>query len=259
MKKFSILMLSLLTLVMASCATKKNKSDVIIPVGDTTENSVDWAGTYLGEFSNDKGLYIAVQLELKNNGTYSITTTNPDSDRDLHKEGNFKWVLNGRAIELDQLISTIDSRLIHVGENVAFVVKGSVLNPDQKLSDLPQLEKLELDDKLTEKYWKLVAINDRAITAADFDQKEPHILFKTNFNHVRGTDGCNGFGGKYKIQDGTIEFSQLISTMMACEGSFVFDHYMRILNEAKTYKVTDKELLLQSEKDVLKFEVVYLK
>ena len=51
----------------------------------------------------------------------------------------------------------------------------------------------------------------------------------------------------------------MISTMMACEGSFVFDQYTRILNEAKTYKATDKELEIKSEKEVLKFEVVYLK
>jgi|GEM_PF-2334989 len=259
MKKVSFLILSLVIIIAGSCATTKNKSDVSTPIGDTTENSVDWAGTYLGSLTNGKGQFIDLQLELKNDGKFTIISTNPGEDRDLYKESTFKWIRNGRAIELDQLIETVNTKFIHVGENKVFLLTGETLNSDQKLADLPQLEKIQLDDKLTEKYWKLVSINERAVTANDFESKEPHILFKTTYNFVRGTDGCNGFGGKYKIQGETIEFSQMISTMMACEGSFVFDQYTRILNEAKTYKATDKELEIKSEKEVLKFEVVYLK
>ena len=35
---------------------------------------------------------------------------------------------------------------------------------------------------------------------------------------VSGNMGCNSFGGNYEVRGGNIIFSQIVSTMMACQG-----------------------------------------
>lgn len=35
---------------------------------------------------------------------------------------------------------------------------------------------------------------------------------------VQGNDGCNGFGGKWAVTDGVVQFSEMLQTMMACMG-----------------------------------------
>ena len=35
---------------------------------------------------------------------------------------------------------------------------------------------------------------------------------------VSGNMGCNSFGGNYQVRGGNIVFSQIVSTMMACQG-----------------------------------------
>ena len=131
-------------------------------------------------------------------------------------------------------------------------------NDKQPLNELSSFQKIQVDSNLTEKYWKLISINEREVTKDDFMAKEPHLNFKSEFNRVGGSDGCNGFGGIYVLNGNTIKFDKMMSTLMACPESFVYEQFMKNLREEVTYEVIDEEtLILSSGSDVMKFKAIY--
>jgi heat shock protein HslJ len=60
--------------------------------------------------------------------------------------------------------------------------------------------------------WKLVSYNGIPAVV----EVETSIEFKDR--QVNGNVGCNGFGGEYKVSGDMIEFGQMMSTLMFCEG-----------------------------------------
>lgn len=46
---------------------------------------------------------------------------------------------------------------------------------------------------------------------------QPHLEF-TEDGTVNGSDGCNGIGSTYAVQDDRIDIAQFVSTLKACEG-----------------------------------------
>ena len=61
---------------------------------------------------------------------------------------------------------------------------------------------------------------------------------------VTGTDGCNRLNGRWEIDDLTVEFDQVSSTMMACEG---VDTWLSALDAAT---VSGDELIVLDDNDV---------
>lgn len=251
MKRISLLGLLLPGVMMFSCGAKKNE------VGDTSQNALDWSGVY--QFTDEEYKLPEVQLTLNENGTHKvIVSAIGEETKNTYEDGKFEWDKEGRSIHLDKQIPGLGSDHLVVGENTLFVVKGK--KEDKPLDELLKFHKVQTDPELTEKYWKLISINDKKVTGDDFFGKEPHMIFKSEFGRVNGNDGCNGFGGLYELEGNSIVFDKMFSTMMACPDSFVFREFMNIINnENLTYEVKGEKLVIKSDKDALHFEVVYLK
>ena len=66
--------------------------------------------------------------------------------------------------------------------------------------------------------WTLESYGDLANPTPAAPDVETSIIFGED-GQVNGTAGCNGFGGDYKVGDGTITFGALVSTLMFCEGA----------------------------------------
>lgn len=238
----------LLGVMIFSCGAKKNA------VSDTSQNALDWSGVYL--FTDEEYKKPEIQLTLNENGTYKlISSAVGEETRNTYLEGKFEWDKQGRTIRLDKQIPHLKVDQLLVGENTLFITKDS---EGLHLDYLPAFHKLQTDSNLTEKYWKLVSINDRKVTKDDFMSKEPHMIFKSEFNRVNGNDGCNGFGGVFRLEGNKITFSKMMSTLMACPDSFVYEQFMKILREELTYEVNEELLVIQSADDVMKFKAAYL-
>lgn len=235
-------------IILFGCGSKKNT------IGDTSQNSLDWSGVYL--FSDEDYKKPEIQLTLNENGTYKLIVAAIEADNiNTYLEGKFEWDKQGRTIHFDKEIPHLNINSLLVGENKLFITKDS---EGIKLDYLPQFQKIKTDSNLTEKYWKLISINKREVTKDDFTAKEPHLKFRSEFNRVNGNDGCNGFGGVYFLEGNKIKFDKMISTMMACPDSFVFNEFMKNLREEVTYKIIDEEtLVLSSGSDVMKFKAIY--
>ncbi|HNR86355.1 MAG TPA: META domain-containing protein, partial [Taishania sp.] len=138
---------------------------------------------------------------------------------------------------------------LKVGENVLWAKDGNIENI--------KFIKMDVNPALTEKYWKLVAVNDIKITNKDFIETEPHIMFKSEFNHVRGNDGCNQFQGKFEIKGNKISFERMLSTLKACPDVFASTEFRKLLSEEITFEVKNDKLTLKTKNDTFQFEAVY--
>jgi putative lipoprotein len=98
--------------------------------------------------------------------------------------------------------------------------------------------------------WKLASLPNEAVSVDA--PHPPNLVLHANGHEISGSGGCNGIGGKYILNGASIQFSQIVTTMMAClqgmqtEHAFVFalpkvDHW---LIAANTLELFDKNNLL---------------
>lgn len=73
-----------------------------------------------------------------------------------------------------------------------------------------------------------------------------HLIFYTDENRVVGSGGCNRFVGAYEKGKGDrIRFSQIASTMMACEkGMEIEQKFLDVLSKTDSYVLRDGRLQL---------------
>lgn len=96
--------------------------------------------------------------------------------------------------------------------------------------------------------WKLVSYGTKGNQTAAAADVETSMVFGTD-GTVGGSMGCNSFGGKYKELDGTIEFSEVISTMMACDEPRMTQEFtsFQVMNGTASFSLKDNTLTLTSE------------
>ena len=92
----------MIILFLVSCAT--------VPVGDTSQTSLDWPGTY----KCDK-----MTITLRENNTYKAQVD------DTEVRSSFRWDKQGRTICLNHLMKDAPCKKFMVGENVLIPLKNS--------------------------------------------------------------------------------------------------------------------------------------
>ena len=100
MKRFSLLMIMFLFL--GSCAT--------VPVGDTSQNALDWPGTY----KCDK-----MTITLRENNTYRAQVGN------VEIRSSFHWDRKRQKIVLENIKGRSSNKKFLVGENILIPLKNS--------------------------------------------------------------------------------------------------------------------------------------
>lgn len=87
---------------------------------------------------------------------------------------------------------------------------------------------------------------------------QPVMLGFTSSTEAGGSGGCNSFGAQYEAgSDGSISFSQIISTLMACTQEGVGDvetTFLDSLNSADHYEVAGTALTITGGGHTLVFE-----
>ncbi len=97
---------------------------------------------------------------------------------------------------------------------------------------------------LTSKTWKL-----SDTTYKNYDRFS--LTFKKD-NTVSITTDCNGMGGNYSVSGDKLIFSQMISTLMYCEGSSEQDFAQKI-STVYSYSIDNNVLTLRHKSGELKF------
>lgn len=65
---------------------------------------------------------------------------------------------------------------------------------------------------------------------------------------VGGNSGCNGFGGNYAVEGDQVTFSEIVSTLMACEDARMAqeDAVYQVLSGTSSFKIEGNTLTLEN-------------
>ena len=229
------------------------------PQGDTSKNSLDWAGVYSGVLPCASCPGIQTVVQLNSDLTYRFEAAYIDGEGSpMVKEGSFVWNEQGNEVALSGFQAGEGSNRFQVGENqlIQLDVDGNKIT-----GELADQYKLAKSNELAERYWKLVEINGMPITAAEMEG-EAHLVFKAFDGRFYGNTGCNSFFGQYEISDGqNIAFSQAGSTRMMCANMAVEDQMLQLFGQTIVYELNNTQLLLKDStgKEVAKFELGKMK
>jgi heat shock protein HslJ len=253
------------TVLFLGC-TGTQKSSVYEPTedqmssGHTSQNSLDWKGTYRGILPCDNCEGIQVTVTLSKDLTYKQTSRQMGgSDERQENAGKFSWNKNGNSITLEPNDAS-GSIQYSVGENSLAQLddKGNKVGGNDAAQHI--LSKANYD--ILEKYWKLVELSGNPIKTDSTFRKEAHIIFKEADNRINGNGGCNTIGGVYTIRGmNSLSTSNLFSTKMFCQNMDLETQFMTVLQAAESFNLNGDSLTINSVQRpaAAKFVAIYMK
>jgi heat shock protein HslJ len=137
-----------------------------------------------------------------------------------------------------------------IGVFVVVVIVGVILVSQVFAAKEPAAQAVGSSDpqRLLIPRWFLtgLTLDGKQVAIAEGQQKIT-IQFKED-GSVNGTGGCNSFGGTYKAgSDGKISFSELASTLMACDGDMEAESaYFTALGKVQQFKTDQGQLTFTS-------------
>jgi heat shock protein HslJ len=102
--------------------------------------------------------------------------------------------------------------------------------------------------------WRLISLDGNTQIGEAIGGRAITLVFEDN--EAGGSAGCNSYGGNYTSGAGDISFSQLISTLMACEGEGIMEAeqaFLAALNAADRYELSDSGLTISGGGHTLVF------
>ena len=133
--------------------------------------------------------------------------------------------------------------------------------PERFMNVSPELDCPSLNPLATLRntYWRLVFLESQAVRRAP-DQREPSLVFHED-GRLAGSDGCNRLIGRFEEQSGTLEFSGLATTRMACpEGMEQASRFVQALDAVHDYRIIGETLEMRDAAGelLMRFEAVAL-
>lgn len=100
--------------------------------------------------------------------------------------------------------------------------------------------------------WKLTAYGPQNSPTPAVTDSGAMLTFG-NDGTVFGNSGCNGFSGEYTVDGNEISFSEIISTLMACDDPVMAQEtaIQKVLAGSATYKIEGNTLTLASGDNIL--------
>lgn len=118
------------------------------------------------------------------------------------------------------------------------------------LAKLQAVKPATPEEKKLNGTWELTYISGQKIAFNGlFPDKKPSISFNIPSAIVNGNGSCNGYGGKVKVQGNKITISDIIATMMACEGGGE-PIFFRTLEKVTHYSITADNTLTMLTGDI---------
>lgn len=119
--------------------------------------------------------------------------------------------------------------------------------PASQMEETTQSKKSNTE--ITETYWKLVSLQGEEVSIPK-DQREPHIILKTEDDNVTGSGGCNVLNGTYKLgENSSISFSKMATTMMSCPDMKTEEQFLKVFEKIEFYRLKDDTLLLNGSNE----------
>jgi heat shock protein HslJ len=108
---------------------------------------------------------------------------------------------------------------------------------------------------LTDKTWKLIAINGQPINVTS-QQQVPHFQIKSDLS-LAGFAGCNRFFGNIKVTGTALEIENMGMTKMLCPPpqQNLEDALIDVLNSASEVQISGRGLTLKQANEELLFQL----
>ena len=102
--------------------------------------------------------------------------------------------------------------------------------------------------------WALTAYGPEGATTPVAADSQASIAFNDD-GTMTGNSGCNGFGGEYSVEGDQIEFSGLVSTLMACEEPLMTQEgtVFKVLDGTASYNIDGDTLTITKDGTALVF------
>lgn len=272
MMKKSIILACIVAVALGACNTGKRGNNTpkeeteVADAAHNSRNSVDWMGVYRGTLPCADCEGIVTEIRLNEDLTYERVMTYLGKENNRFADnGSFEWDEAGSRIRLigDSSSGDADS-WFKVGEDqlIMLDIEGNPIEsnfpPDTYL-----FRKIDFNNTITEKYWKLIELNGKEITFAPEGQfREAHFILKDNDNQVIGNTGCNNMSGNYSLseKDHSISFATpFATTRMACIGVDYEQEFLNIFETCNSYSIQNDTLTLSNgENPLALFAAVYL-
>lgn len=260
-------LIAIVVVALIGCQTQKTASSNNMKEGTestdpahTSQNSLDWEGTYRGLLPCADCEAIQTTVSLKKDLTFTNKTKYlGKSDSVYQTAGKFTWNKKGNGIILTPTDKSQVTQYL-VGENLLTQLdnQGNKIAGDNASHNVLSKSNYEI----LEKYWKLIELNGKAVSVDSTFVKEPHIIFKEINNRIVGNGGCNNISGEYKVESlNRIMLSKMILTRMACPRMELEEEFLEALQRADNFNVVGDMLTLNKARmaPLARFKAVYMK
>lgn len=256
-------------------------STEVVSDGHNAMNAIDYQGVYYGVLpcADCEGLETTITLTSKD---YIKEVLYQGKSKEIMTEkGTFTWNEAGNTITLS---GSEAPNQYFVGENDLFHldregnrIQGNLASKYrlQKIdsSSLPKRSKVsetmatanevkkivEAKAELKNSKWRLVKLHGKTIQKGKDVKREYGITFNPD-GRFSAFAGCNNMMGSYKLKEDVsrIEFSNVASTMMACDDMLTEQELAKVLEIADNYNFDGKTLKLNKARmaTLAEFEII---
>jgi putative lipoprotein len=100
--------------------------------------------------------------------------------------------------------------------------------------------------------WKFTSYSRADVLTPAVSGTEAGLTFN-NDGTISGNSGCNGFGGSYKVEGDQVSFSEVVSTLMACDEPRMAQEgaFHQVLTETATFNIEGNTLTIMNNDYVL--------
>lgn len=262
--------LAVITLTMISCSTTQKSNDqakkdqsLSTDITNTTWELVKLEGKDIDQ-SEIKGQKIQFTLNSVDEMAFGYSGCNTFNGGYTLEEGNrisFSQMASTRMACPDGDINEQDVLDVFNSTDNYTINNGMLSLNVGKRAPLAVFKKVNSEDKIVEKYWKLVKLEGQDVEMADNQEREIYFRLKTADNAVLGFAGCNTLNGQYKLKEGNqIEFFNIGITMKLCPDVDVDESkFLKVFELADNYSISGDQLMLNVGRraPLAVFEAVY--
>lgn len=100
--------------------------------------------------------------------------------------------------------------------------------------------------------WKLSSYSHADVLTPAVPGTEAVLTFN-NDGTVTGNSGCNGFGGNYKVEGDQVTFSEVVSTLMACDEARMAQEgaFHQVMTDTAAFQIEGNTLTITNNDYVL--------
>lgn len=226
----------------------------------TSRYTLDWSGVYRGVLPCADCEGIQMEISISKKGTYELKKRYEGKSPEIFTEkGNFRWLPEGNGITLYSGNNSNEYTHFLVGENQLIKLDKDANRINSEFSELYVLKKKGKDDRITERYWRLIEQNGKVVEPVP-GLAQIHFRLKLIDSGVSGYAGCNRFNGHFELmQDHRIQFTKMMRTLIACKRLDIENQFLSQFEEVNNYSVKNDTLTLTKikTKEKAKFVAEY--